>query len=170
MHLWAGVMGILYREYHAEYAKDALLETSTLGLFARIDRVGSSYNGTASQRGYDEILREWDDMVDADSISYALIGKRMTLEINEPVIVVTGDQKEDVDRRLECLYKNLQEMKAKGLATVICPGTIILFSLETMECSGKLDVQDFINKLDSIEEPSLVATSEPQKSGNAELK
>jgi hypothetical protein len=155
MQFWAAVLGIAYREYYWQYVSDVSLEVGPLGLFAEIDRVGSFYNGFTNQRGYGEILRRWDDMVDADSIYFALIGKRITLKTNEPVIVITGDKREDIERRLKCLYKNLQIMEAKGLPINKCPGTIIPFSLETMQVEGQpLEVCDFINRLDTTEESS----------------
>jgi hypothetical protein len=151
MHIWAKVMGTLFREYYKQYTENVSLECSSLGFFAEIDRIGSFHNGIAKQRGYKDILRRWDDMADVDSIHYALVGKRITLKINEPIIVVTGDKREDIEQRLECLYKNLQEMTAKGLPINTCLGTIIPFSLETMEINGNpIDVRDFIKKLGSI--------------------
>ena len=146
MIFWAGVLGIMFKEYYEIYKENYSLEVSALGLFSEVNRIG----GFDKQKRYDRLLKQWSDMVDAESIHFALIGKRKKLFVNEPVIVITCDKKEDVQRRLECLYKNLNELAEKGLKIDICPGVVILFLIDkddTVKFDSIINVQDFINTL-----------------------
>jgi hypothetical protein len=85
------------------------------------------------------MLKPWSDMVDAESIHFALIGKRKTLQKNEPVIVITCDRKEAIEQRLESLYRNLCDIGNKGFVINICPGTIYVLGLYSiLHCLRKV--------------------------------
>lgn len=160
---WGSIMGFLFRQYLEIYKQDFTFEANCLGLFAEINRIGSLYK----HKGYHKILKQWSDMVDAESIHYALIGKRKTLNVNEPVIVITGDKTEDIKRRLECSYKNLieiSEIPSKhnsdlNLKINMCPGIVICIDVN----KNPLQVVDYINVQDYIEKIKMNTASEPVK-------
>ncbi len=138
--LWAGVMGRLFRNYYELY-KDGF-GGSVLGLFTELHRIGACFNSPdIDQNKYDPLMRTWDDMADADSISLALLGKNQ-----QAVHIVTMDKKTDIERRLLCLAKNLNEMTGYGFNIEFYPGTISIFS-QTLELTDFLSVQDIISSV-----------------------
>lgn len=145
MKFWAEVIGLMFKEYYEMFKVDVELESSTLGLFAEVHRVGSF----VKQKQHPKLLKIWRDMADSEAMHYALVGKRKKIELQKPVIVITCDKAEDVKQRLECQYKNLIEMSQKGLKIPLCPGEIICFKVinQKLKFDQRIIVQDFINTL-----------------------
>jgi hypothetical protein len=137
MQLWAGVMGRLCRVYYE--LRGMGFEYSALGLFAEIHRLGDCFKQpNPDKKKYDALIRTWDDMADADSINYALLGRK-----GEVVNILTMDKKDDVIRRLKCLSQNLREIASLGFSSEMCPGTITLFS-DSLQVTDFLLVEDVI--------------------------
>ena len=115
-------MGRLCRFYYE--LRGMGFEYSALGLFAEIHRLGDCFKRpNPDEKKYDALIRTWDDMADADSINYALLGRK-----GEAVNILTMDKKDDVGHRLQCLSQNLREVASLGFPSEMCPGTITLFS------------------------------------------
>ncbi|CRX37569.1 hypothetical protein ELAC_0208 [Estrella lausannensis] len=138
MKLWGGVVGKLCGMYFE--CRKLGFHHSALGLFSEINRIGGCFNSTTpDQEKYDYLIRTWDDMADADSVNFALLGKDQ-----QPVHIITLEKKTDIERRLRCLAQNLRNLEAKGFISKFFPGTITVFSSNLRDAEF-FNVYDVIN-------------------------
>lgn len=137
MKLWAGIAGLITKKY-LQHRADGL-EYSALGLFAEIHKTVDCFNSTnPDEKKYDVLIRTWDDMADADSISFALLGYNQ-----QPVNVVTMEKTDELKRRLQCLAENLKALAPYGFTPIFFPGTITNFS-QSISIIDFFDVQDIL--------------------------
>jgi hypothetical protein len=149
--LWIEIIGTMLSEYYDAYNScPTLLQVPIVGLFGEIHKICKFYTKNSTE-GYDDIFKLWSDMVDAESIHYALMGMRKGLTINEPVTIITIDSYEAVERRLECLYTNLIEISKKDstgkrLKINLCPGKIICCKFQNgiWEVTRSFEVENYI--------------------------
>lgn len=137
MKLWAGIAGLITKKY-LEHRADGF-EYSALGLFAEIHKTVDCFNSTnPDEKKYDTLIRTWDDMADADSINFALLGYNQ-----QPVHVVTMEKTDELKRRLQCLAENLKGLSPYGFTPIFLPGTITNFS-QSIKIIDFFEVQDFL--------------------------